>query len=158
MNKKQNPEAAETAQTTETPAVDLPRLVLRLGEADRLTNEWRKKHDAILREVGSFMRYTREASKVSLRTLAKRLGCSAPFLSDMERGNRKYSIEWCKKSLAALAPEGMNHFCTGESGSGEWSCRSEDVPSLCYYCKTPNASLLSENAKLSGSEGGKDSI
>jgi hypothetical protein len=31
MNKKQDPEAAETAQITESPAVDLPRLVSDLG-------------------------------------------------------------------------------------------------------------------------------
>lgn len=120
-------------------------LVLRLGEADSITNEWRKRHDAILREVGSFMRHARESSKVSIRALAKLIGCSAPFLSDMERGNRKYSLEWCKKSLAALAPPGMNHFCPGESGVGEWSCRSESVPSVCHYCKDPNDALLSQN-------------
>ena len=78
-------------------------LVQRLGEADRITNEWRKKHDAILREVGHEMRKERERRKVSLRSLAKQLGCSAPFLSDMERGNRKYSIEWCRKAMAILS-------------------------------------------------------
>jgi len=79
------------------------RLVERLGDADRITNEWRKKHDAILREVGTAMREERERCNVSLRSLAKQLGCSAPFLSDMERGNRKYSIEWCRKAMAILS-------------------------------------------------------
>ena len=105
MYKQQDPETAETVKTTSVPAVDLPRLALRLSEADSLKNEWRKKHNAILREVGGSMRSARESSNVSLRTLAKRLGCSAPFLSDMERGNRKYSIEWCNKSFAALSME-----------------------------------------------------
>jgi len=35
-------------------------------------------------------------------------------------------------------PPWANHFCEGESGSGEWSCRS-DTPSICGYCKRPNA-------------------
>lgn len=78
-------------------------LVQRLGDADRITNEWRRKHDAILWEVGHKMRKERERRKVSLRSLAKQLGCSAPFLSDMERGNRKYSIEWCRKAMTILS-------------------------------------------------------
>lgn len=78
-------------------------LVQRLGEADRITAEWRKRHDAILRDVGHEMRKERESRKVSLRSLAKHLGCSAPFLSDMERGNRKYSIEWCRKAMSILS-------------------------------------------------------
>jgi len=81
----------------------LARLVVRLGDADRITGEWRKKHDDILREVGTAMRDERERCNISLRSLAKQLGCSAPFLSDMERGNRKYSIEWCRKAMAILS-------------------------------------------------------
>lgn len=88
--------------------VDLPQLVRRLGDADRITNEWRKKHDAILREVGTAMREERERCNVSLRSLAKQLGCSAPFLSDMERGYRKYSIEWCREAMAILSPNNLD--------------------------------------------------
>ncbi|MGB1101904.1 MAG: helix-turn-helix domain-containing protein [Pontimonas sp.] len=81
-------------------------LVQRLGEADRITNEWKRKHGEILREVGAVMRAERERRKISLRSLAKQLGCSAPFLSDMERGHRKYSIEWCRKATAILSLNG----------------------------------------------------
>ena len=81
----------------------LARLVERLGEADRITGEWKTKHDAILREVGTAMRAERERCQISLRALAIQLGCSAPFLSDMERGHRKYSIEWCRKAMAILS-------------------------------------------------------
>lgn len=34
-------------------------------------------------------------------------------------------------------PPGMNHYCPGESGSGEWCCRSS-TPSVCGYCGEPN--------------------
>lgn len=37
-----------------------------------------------------------------------------------------------------VRPAGMNHFCPGASGSGEWCHRSEEVPSLCAYCEEPN--------------------
>ena len=80
----------------------LTRLVQLLGECDRMTAQWRKLHDNLLSQVGATMRTEREQRKVSIRELARRLGISAPFLSDMERGNRKYSIEWCKKALTKL--------------------------------------------------------
>lgn len=82
----------------------LKRMVRLLGETDRITSEWRKKHDAILRQVGQSMRDERERRKISLRELARRLDVSAPHLSDMERGNRKYTIEWCKKAMLAMQP------------------------------------------------------
>lgn len=40
-----------------------------------------------------------------------------------------------------------NHFCKGESGSGELSFLSEDVPCVCAYCKTPSRALLKERAE-----------
>lgn len=80
----------------------LRRLVQLLGECARMTAQWRKRHDSLLSQVGAMMRTERERRKVSLRELSRRLGISAPFLSDMERGNRKYSIEWCKKALTKL--------------------------------------------------------
>ena len=33
-----------------------------------------------------------------------------------------------------------NHFCPGESGNGEWSCRASG-PGVCGYCFKPNARL-----------------
>lgn len=89
------------------PPGSLERLVRLLGETARITAEWRKKHDAILREVGQAMRTERERCRISLRELSRRLGVSAPFLSDMERGNRKYSIEWCKKAMRAMQPNSV---------------------------------------------------
>jgi len=37
----------------------------------------------------------------------------------------------------------FNHFCPGESGSGEWSHFSEDFPCRCGYCKQPSKALIS---------------
>lgn len=43
------------------------------------------------REFGEVLRYHRNDAKLTLRTMATRLGVSAAFLSDCERGNRKLS-------------------------------------------------------------------
>lgn len=58
------------------------------------------------------------------------------------------------ENRGATPPPGMNHFCRGESGSGEWSCRSEDVPSRCGYCGEPNEALREQeqNPKLSDAQ------
>lgn len=50
------------------------------------------------------------------------------------------------------APAGMNHYCQGESGKGEWSIRSEEVPSICFYCKQPNDALISKNRGIGSTE------
>lgn len=93
----QEPEAKEPPRSG-----SLHRLVQRLGDLDRMESAWRKERDGLLIEVGQAMRDHRESAKVSLRELSRRLGCSAPFLSDMELGRRKYSIEWCRKAFSAL--------------------------------------------------------
>ncbi len=91
-----------TPETKPPGAVPLQRLVQRLGDLERMESGWRKERAALLIEVGRAMRCQRESAKVSLRELSRRLGCSAPFLSDMELGRRKYSIEWCRKAFSSL--------------------------------------------------------
>jgi len=74
-------------------------------------------------------------------------------LSLINSGTGKMLFEIWKGAKQHGAPAGMNHYCLGESGSGEWSCRSEEVPSKCYYCKQPNAALLLQNTNgMAGTE------
>ena len=66
--------------------------------------------------------------------------------------------QWCDRARKALLevgmlfdmlrniPPGMNHYCCGESGLGEWSCRSE-LPSTCGYCGEPNEDLRQANGE-----------
>lgn len=42
-------------------------------------------------KAGEEIRREREVANISLRTLAKRMGFSAAYLSDMERGRRNWS-------------------------------------------------------------------
>jgi len=54
-------------------------------------------------EVGRAMREMRQSNGLSLRETAHRLKCSAPFLSDMERGRRGQTNEWIRKFKKALS-------------------------------------------------------
>ena len=53
--------------------------------------------------IGQAMRDARKRQKFTLRELAQRMGVSAPFLSDMERGNRDYSLKWQQKAIVEMA-------------------------------------------------------
>ena len=53
-------------------------------------------------EVATLMHSMRKMSGIPLRECARRMGCSAPFLSDMENGRRTQSIEWIEKLEKAL--------------------------------------------------------
>lgn len=55
------------------------------------------------RLLGEYLRGARERSGVSLRSLAVRSGCSAAFLSDVERGHRRLSEEMRVRVFVALA-------------------------------------------------------
>lgn len=84
------------------PKEDLARVIRVLRITDRITDQWRKTHTFYLVRAGFLMREQRKLRKISLRALAQKLGVSAPFLSDMELGRRKYSIEWSKKAFRIM--------------------------------------------------------
>lgn len=46
-----------------------------------------------LEATGRMMRVNREKLKLSLRTVARRMNISAPYLSDLELGRRRWSEE-----------------------------------------------------------------
>ena len=52
--------------------------------------------------AGAALRYVREASEISLRQLAKELGLSAMYVSDLERGKRNWSVERFDAYIEAL--------------------------------------------------------
>lgn len=58
----------------------------------------------ITRELfdGSAFRTERLRRKISMCEIARRSGISAPYLSDLERGNRNCSDEVLEKLIAAL--------------------------------------------------------
>ena len=51
--------------------------------------------------VGALMREVRNAKKLSLREVARRLRWSAPYVSDLERGKRLWTTDRQNKYLAA---------------------------------------------------------
>ena len=84
--------------TTETPPPgSLQRMVRLLAELQSSEGTMKIVRMATHATVGRIMREMRQASGLSLRETARRLKCSAPFLSDMELGRRGQSIEWARK-------------------------------------------------------------
>lgn len=60
------------------------------------------------RKNGSYARELRLASGASLRAIARGMGVSAPFLSDLERGNRQWSASAAEKWESAMGKFGTN--------------------------------------------------
>lgn len=54
-------------------------------------------------EAGTVLRTKREAAKMTLRAMAEALDVSPPFLSDVEHGRRRLSVEQAAKADAALS-------------------------------------------------------
>lgn len=73
-----------------------------MGEARLRAMEAKIAHGETQQQLGFFLREAREENGISLRTAAKSLGFSAPFLSDLERGNRPISPETAQRYVELL--------------------------------------------------------
>lgn len=56
------------------------------------------------KQLGKELRKARESAGMSLRDMATALKLSAPYLSDLERGNRGWSTELIARFKSKLAP------------------------------------------------------
>lgn len=75
-----------------------------LQDLQRREDQMQNFRQIVQMRVGSEMRAHRMQAGLSLRKLATRIKCSAPFLSDMELGRRRYTIEWIRKANKAFTP------------------------------------------------------
>lgn len=60
-------------------------------------------------KAGNLIRQLRKKHKVSLRSLATKMGKSAPYISDLELGRRNWTEDYfrlAEKSIRAIAKEG----------------------------------------------------
>lgn len=89
---------------SERNGVDVNRLVRLYAEARGFASQRRHAQRYAEIEAGKAMREAREAAGISLRDMAEKLNVSPPFLSDMERGNRKYSEAWIDEAIKILEP------------------------------------------------------
>lgn len=64
--------------------------------------EWKDGHSLRMKQIGRLMNLTRQSRRVSLRELARRLSISAAYLSDMEKGNRMYSLMLQQAAMKAM--------------------------------------------------------
>jgi transcriptional regulator with XRE-family HTH domain len=60
------------------------------------------------RVLGAWCRRQREGAGLTLRSLAKRLKISAPYLSDLEHGRRRWTPNTLAKWMAVLGDESQN--------------------------------------------------
>jgi predicted transcriptional regulator len=74
-----------TCKTGGPAAVVLERFVSQLRSEEEI---WLKRKTLLQYEIGGKLRVLREERSLSLRELARRLGISAPYLSDIELGRR----------------------------------------------------------------------
>ena len=67
----------------------------------RSNDEWlavcKNKHREELLRIAEFARQARMKAGLSLREVARRMGVSAAFLSDLERGNRLFTAATIEK-------------------------------------------------------------
>lgn len=81
-------------------------LLLRLPRLEELEREQARAIRDEWTEVARQMRVRREAAGLSLRLLARHMNVSAPYVSDMERGARRYGLRYVTQALALF---GANH-------------------------------------------------
>lgn len=55
--------------------------------------------------IGEKLRAKRQKARISLREVARRMEISAPYLSDMELGNRNWSTERMAAFVYAISPD-----------------------------------------------------
>lgn len=79
--------------------VSLMHLSLRYPRFEEDIRQHAKQVDAEWKALGEQMRLHREAAGLSLRQLAAHLEISAPYLSDMERGFRHYTLRYAGPAM-----------------------------------------------------------
>ncbi len=67
-----------------------------IGQQKIADSEARKKRKDRNQKIGQMMREVRQNAGLSLRQVAAMMGCSAPFVSDLELGNRMWNEDWVR--------------------------------------------------------------
>jgi predicted transcriptional regulator len=73
------------------PPASTMNLIQRVEALQLLSTKHQRDMENAYREIGEVLREKRRKAGFPLRSFAVGLGVSAPYLSDMERGNRRYS-------------------------------------------------------------------
>ena len=89
----------------------IDKIVLKLAQLQSSEGAFKKERHFCYIFCGNELRTVRTKAQISLRAVGRHVGCSAVFLSDMERGRRVPTIEWSRTILEAievLTPEQRN--------------------------------------------------
>lgn len=68
---------------------------------DRAKKEFQNAQEII----GAMMRQKRLQKEITLREMARRLNCSAPYLVDLELGRRNWSLAWITTYNAEISSD-----------------------------------------------------
>lgn len=94
--------------------------ILTLRSRVESNDEWLANSQRLYVEVnrvnGQYARQLREATKQSLREIARRMGISAMMLSDLERGNRNWNESMLTKWEAAISSQNAGSDAPGAVG------------------------------------------
>ena len=69
---------------------------------DEAVEAWNQRSGWDHKAVGASMREERTRRGLSIRAMAKCMGCSAPYVSDLEKGRRAWTpnaLDWYRSSL-----------------------------------------------------------
>lgn len=70
--------------------------------------QFKQEEREVFTAIGHMLRKNREEADVSLREVARRIGKSAPFVSDVELGRRNPTISFCDDYLNAIKNVGRS--------------------------------------------------
>lgn len=102
-----------------------------------------------VKTLGAAVRFLREHRQITLRELARRVGISAPFLSDIEHNRR--STDKLRELASALAvePTVLTAFDGRLSGElKDWIAANRDVSALLEDIRTSGRSIQELRAAL----------
>ena len=98
---------SEYAEPLGSPVEDV---IVLSRQVDQMEADLRREQIACWRHIGNVMRGRRVRAKMTLRKLAAVLGVSAPYVCDMERGNRRYTTQWLEKALETFKANNRDDF------------------------------------------------
>lgn len=78
----------------------LPDHLERVERAARELERAQASYNEVCARASVDLSQARERAGLTLREAARRLGCSAPFLGDMEKGYRRCSARWIRKAIS----------------------------------------------------------
>lgn len=76
--------------------------IARLRKADATLEKAKQQSAMANYDIGRSLAQRRKKAGMTLRGVAAEMGCSGPWVCDLEKGKRTWSEEWIERYLKAL--------------------------------------------------------